>query len=217
MKVVAFNGSPKRNGNTQHIIQMVADELVREGMEVEIIHVGLTATHGCIACNWCAKNRTEQCVFKEDAVNGWIQKMKEADGIILGSPTYYSNIAGTMKCFLDRAFYVAGVNGGLFRGKVGAAVAAVRRTGGMVVYQNLLSYFTISEMNVVSANYWNVVHGGLPGEVMQDEEGVQLSRLLGRNMAWMLKVREATRDTIPFPEAERKVYTNFIRNTRKEE
>lgn len=126
MHVIAFNGSPKENGNTYHALKMVTDELEKERISTEIIHVGRQNIRGCLACGGCIANLNEQCVI-EDEVNGWIQKMKVADGIILGSPVYYASIAGTMKCFLDRAFYVGGVNGNLFRHKVGASVVAVSR------------------------------------------------------------------------------------------
>jgi multimeric flavodoxin WrbA len=135
--------------------------------------------------------------------------MKEADGIVLGSPVYYSGIAGTMKCFLDRTFYVAGVNGNLFRHKVGASVAAVRRTGGSMTFNSLNHYLSISEMLVPSSNYWNVIHGLEPGDAAQDDEGIQIMRMLGKNMAWMLRMREASKNTEP-AESE-KIFTNFIR------
>jgi len=136
MHVVAFNGSPKKEENTYQAIKIVADSLEKEGISTEIIHVGNKTIRGCIACGGCIKNKNEKCVI-DDEVNGWIQKMKSADGIIIGSPVYYASIAGTMKCFLDRAFYVGGVNNGLFRHKVGASVVAVRRSGGVATYDHL--------------------------------------------------------------------------------
>jgi len=210
MNVTAFNGSPRREGNTYHAIKLVADELEREGIQVEIIHVGHKAIRGCTACGICGKNRDERCSF-DDAVNGWIQKMKAADGIILGSPVYYAGINGTMKAFLDRAFFTASASGGLFRHKVGAAVAAVRRTGGIPAIEQMHKYFTISEMPVATSNYWNVVHGGSPGEVLADDEGVQIMQVLGRNMAWLMKLMENGRGRVPEPGQVRKVYTNFVR------
>ncbi|MGL5459491.1 MAG: flavodoxin family protein, partial [Cetobacterium sp.] len=131
MKVVAFNGSPREKGNTYLALRMVGEELEKEGIELEIIHVGNKAIRGCIGCNGCAKNRDEKCVMSEENfVNEWIQKIKEADGVLLGSPVHFASLGATMKAFLDRAFYVASVNGGLFRHKVGASVVAVRRSGG---------------------------------------------------------------------------------------
>lgn len=210
MKVVAFNGSPKEKGNTFHGIRMVAEELEKEGIEVEIIHVGNKAIRGCLACNGCVRNQDEKCVIK-DEVNEWIQKMKEADGIILGSPVHYSAIGGTMKSFLDRAFYVTSVNKSMLRHKVGAAVVAVRRSGGVPTFEQLNNYINYSEMLMPTSNYWNVIHGTAPGEAKEDEEGTQIMRVLGKNMAWLMKLVEFGKGKIEEPEKEGKVFTNFIR------
>ncbi|AUN13827.1 MAG: flavodoxin family protein [Paraclostridium sordellii] len=211
MKVVAFNGSPHKKGNTYNAIETVAKELEKEGIEVEIVHVGNKAIRGCMACGGCSRNQNERCVLDKDEVNEWIQKMKEADGIILGSPVYYSAIAGTMKSFLDRAFYVASSNGGMFRHKVGASVVAVRRSGGIPVFDQLNNYINYSEMIMPTSNYWNVAYGTAPGEVTQDEEGMQIMRVLGKNMAWMMKVVEAGKSQVKENEKEDKIFTNFIR------
>lgn len=210
MKVVAFNGSPKKEGNTFHGIKMVADELEKEGIEVEIIHVGNKTIRGCLACNGCVKNQDEKCVIK-DEVNEWIEKMKEADGIILGSPVHYSSIGATMKAFLDRAFYVTSVNKSMLRHKVGAAVVAVRRSGGVSTFEQLNNYINYSEMLMPTSNYWNVIHGTVPGEVKEDEEGKQIMRVLGKNMAWLMKLVEFGKGKVKEPEKERKILTNFIR------
>ncbi|MDO6353971.1 flavodoxin family protein [Caloramator sp. CAR-1] len=210
MKVVAFNGSPKKEGNTYHAIKIVAEELEKEGIEVEIVHVGDKIIRGCIACGMCYKNKNERCIT-DDEVNEWIQKMKNADGIILGSPVHYSGIAATMKAFLDRAFYVASANGGLFRHKVGASVVAVRRSGGVTTFEQLNNYLLYSEMLIPTTNYWNVIHGAKPGEVYQDEEGVQIMRLLGKNMAWLLKLKKSGEGIVLEPEKEKKIFTNFVR------
>jgi multimeric flavodoxin WrbA len=209
MKVVAINGSPHKDGNTAYALKQTGAELQKEGIEFEVIEVGGKHVRGCIGCNKCAENQNEKCNFTNDIVNESVAKMKEADGIVLGSPVYYSGIAGTMKCFLDRTFYVAAVNGNLFRHKVGASVAAVRRTGGSMTFNGLNHYLSISEMLVPSSNYWNVIHGLEPGDAAQDEEGVQIMRMLGKNMAWMLKRREASKNVEP-AESE-KIFTNFIR------
>jgi multimeric flavodoxin WrbA len=142
-------------------------------------------------------------------LNDSLVKMKEADGIVISSPVYYSGIAGTMKCFLDRAFYVANVNGGWFRHKVGASVVAVRRTGGSMTFNALNHYLSIAEMIIPASNYWNVIHGLAPGDAANDEEGIQIMKILGKNMAWMLKMRERSKDIEPEPV--KKVVTNFIR------
>ena len=211
MKVVAINGSPKKEGNTYHALKMVGAQLEENGIDFEIIHIGNKALRGCLACGNCAKNKDEKCTTTGDNLNEWIQRMKNADGIILASPVYYAGIAGTMKCFLDRAFYVSGSNGGLFRNKVGAAVVAVRRSGGSVTFDSLNHYLTYSEMILATANYWNIIHGRTPGEVDQDLEGAQIMSVLGNNMAWLLKMREQTKDTLPAPAPVKKVVTSFIR------
>ncbi len=212
MKVIAINGSPKAKGNTYHSLAIMGEEFTRQGIEMEIVHVGHKAIHGCIGCGRCAELRTEQCVsFPDDIVNELVQRMKDADGIILASPVYYSGVAGTMKCCIDRAFYVAGVNGGLFRHKIGAAISVQRRTGGSSTLDCLNHYFSISEMPVASSSYWNAIHGQKPGEVEQDEEGVQTLLNLAKNMAWLLKMRHETETTIPKPDSKRGTRTNFIR------
>ena len=210
MKVLAFNGSPNKEGNTWHAINMVAAELEKENIETEIVHVGNKLIRGCTACGQCVKNKNEQCVLPGDEVNAWIQKMKQADGIIFGSPVHYAAMAGTMKSFMDRAFYVAGVNGGLMRHKVGVAVVAVRRSGGLPAFDQLNNFINYSEMLIPTSNYWNVIHGTRPGEVTQDEEGVQIMRVLGKNMAGLLKLVENGRGTVAEPEKEAKQYMNFI-------
>lgn len=211
MKVVAFNGSPNKEGNTYHAIRLVAAELEKDGIETEIVQVGDKAIRGCIACYQCMKNQNEQCAMKGDEVNEWVQKMKGADAIILGSPVHYSAIGGTMKSFLDRAFFVAGVNGGLLRHKVGAAVVAVRRSGGLPTFDQLNHFLNYSEMLLATSNYWNVIHGRTPGEALQDEEGVQIMRVLGKNMSWLLKLVQNGKGVVAEPEREDKVFTHFIR------
>lgn len=211
MKVVAFNGSPNKEGNTWHALKMVTAQLEAEGIETEIVHVGNKLIRGCTACGQCVKNRDEKCVLPGDDVNEWLQKMKRADGIILGSPVHYSAIAGTMKSFLDRAFYVAGVNDAMLRHKVGAAVVAVRRSGGVTTFDQLNNFINYAEMLMPAANYWNVIHGRSPGEVSQDAEGVQIMRVLARNMAWLLKLVDYGKGTITPPEREVKTFMNFIR------
>jgi multimeric flavodoxin WrbA len=211
MKVIAINGSPHKEGNTWHALKIVGTELERNGIDFEILHIGNKAVRGCMACGACFKNRDEKCTIHTDSLNEWIQQLKTADGIILGSPVYYAGIAGTMKCFLDRAFYVAGSNGGLFRQKVGAAVVAVRRTGGSSTFDSLNHYLNYSETILATSNYWNISHGRVPGEVLQDAEGVQIMEVLGRNMAWLLHMREQTKAILTRPEPVRKIMTNFIR------
>lgn len=210
MKVIAINGSPKKQGNTYNALTIVGAELEKQGIEVEIVHIGNKSIRGCIACGACFKNRNEKCII-DDCVNEVIQQMKEADGILLGSPVHYAGMGATMKSFLDRAFYVAGANGGLFRHKVGASAVAVRRTGGMTTFNQLNTYIIYAEMLIPGSNYWNVIHGRMPGEVHQDLEGVQTMRILGKNMAWLLKLAENGKGKVEEPEAEKKEMMHFIR------
>ena len=211
MKVIAINGSPKKDGNTFQSLTMVGNELIASGIDFEILHIGHKLIHGCTACGKCAVNKDEECSIKSDDINKWIQLLKEADGIILGSPVYYSGIAGSMKCFLDRVFYVSGANGNLFRHKVGASVVALRRSGGSSTLDSLNHYLSICEMIIATANYWNAIHGRSVGEVTQDLEGKQTMAVLGKNMAWLLKMKEASRGLVEEPPKEQKIATNFIR------
>jgi len=210
MKVIAINGSPRKEGNTFHALQMVGDELNNEGIQTEIIQVGDKKLQGCLGCGNCARNKDERCVI-DDELNEWLQHMKKADGILLGSPVHYAGIGGTMKSFLDRAFMVAGVNGGLFRHKVGACITAVRRSGGLPAFNQMNVYLLYSEMVIPASNYWNVIHGTKPGDVIKDEEGNQIMRILGKNMAWLMKSLAFSKNEIIPPEKAKKRYTNFIR------
>lgn len=211
MKVVAFNGSPKKNGNTYHAIKLVADKLSEQNIETKIIHVGNKTIRGCLGCNHCARSRDEKCVIVNDEVNDWIQEMKDADGIILGSPVHFSAVAGTMKCFLDRSFYVSSVNRGMLRHKVGASVVAVRRSGGLPAFTQLNNFLNYSEMLMPTSNYWNVIHGTAPGEVLNDLEGVQIMENLGENMAYLLNLKANSKENLVIPASKKKIFTNFIR------
>jgi len=211
MKVIAFNGSPHPNGNTYHALNLVCNELEKEGIETKVVTVGNKMIGGCLACNKCIKNKNEKCINDNDKVNNWIQMIKEADGILLGAPVHYASIPGNMKSFLDRAFYVAGMNNSLFRHKVGASIVAVRRTGGMPAFNELNNFLNYSEMLLPTSNYWNVIHGTSPGEILQDLEGVQTLQILGKNMAYLLKLIDNTKGKIIPPKTERKTVMNFIR------
>nr|WP_319492142.1 flavodoxin family protein [uncultured Desulfobacter sp.] len=211
MKVIGFNGSSRKKGNTACSMNTVFDQLEKAGIETEMILVGKEKIQGCIACHGCVKNQDEACAIKDDPVNEWIQKIKEADGVLLGSPVHFSGVAGTMKSFLDRAFFVASVNGGMFRQKVGATVAAVRRSGGISTLETLNHYINYSEMVMPSSNYWNVAHGLTPGQMEEDAEGKQIMEVLGQNMAWIMKLIAHGKEQIPAPAPARKIMTNFIR------
>jgi multimeric flavodoxin WrbA len=209
MNVIAINGSPRREGNTAFALMQTAKVLEDEGIAVEAIQIGNLHIRGCIACNQCYAHKDEKCIFLDDIVNDTLHKMKEADGIILASPVYYSGIAGTMKCFLDRCFYVSNANGNLFRHKVGASIVAVRRTGGTMTFHGLNQYLTVSEMLLPASNYWNIIHGRNIGDAAADAEGIQIMQVLGKNMAWMLKMKEQTKHTAPA--AIKNITTDLIR------
>ena len=207
MKVIAFNGSPKVNGNTYVSINAVAEELKKEGIDVEIINIGNKNITGCKACGGCSK--TGKCVIN-DGVNDIIEKMKDADGIILGSPVYYAGLNGTMKAFLDRAFMLVGANGAFLRHKVGVSVAVARRAGTIQAVDEMNKFLSFYEMVIPTANYWDVAFGGAPKDALKDEEGMQIMRVLGKNMAWILKLIENGKETIKEPEREVKIKTNYI-------
>lgn len=208
MKVIGINGSPHERGCTYTAIELMAKELEKEKIEVEILQIGKKPFQGCTACNACGKMEDPKCIFGNDLVNECIEKMKNADGIILGSPTYYAAIAGTMKCFLDRFFY-AGSH--VLKHKVGVAVASQRRTGGVEVTQQINNYFNLAHVVIPPSQYWNTIHGNTPDEAMQDLEGVQIMQTLGKNMAWTLKSLKAGSDQVSLPILGNRVWTNFIR------
>lgn len=208
MKVLLFNGSGNEQGCTYTALSEAASALQSEGIETEIFQIGKGAVRDCIGCGACAK--AGACVFNDDAVNEAIAKAKEADGFIFGTPVYYAHPSGRILSFLDRMFYAASAD--TFAYKPGAAVASARRAGTTASLDVLNKYFTIANMPVVSSQYWNMVHGNTPQEVMQDEEGLQIMRTLGRNMAWMLKCIEAGKAAgIHTPKPEKRARTNFIR------
>ncbi len=186
MKVVAFNGSARREGNTHRLITTVLDELRAEGIETSLVWLGAKPLPGCIACYECLKSKNGRCA-QDDEINRYLQMMLEADGIILGSPTYFANVSTNMKALIERCGMVARVNGDLLRRKVGASVVAVRRGGAFHVFNSLNAFFLIGQMVVVGSSYWNLGRGKDPGEVMDDPEGMRTMKDLGRNMAWLLK------------------------------
>lgn len=206
MKVLLVNGSPHRNGCTYTALQEVEKELNAAGVETEIFWIGTRPISGCLGCGQCLK--TGKC-FMDDPVNEFLEKAAEADGFVFGSPVHYASISGALSSFMDRAFYGKGK---IFRYKPAAGIVSCRRGGSTAAFDQLIKYFTISSMPVVSSKYWNMVHGNTPDEVRQDEEGMQVMRELGRNMAWMLKCFEAGRAAgIEPPKKEIPIKTNFIR------
>lgn len=211
MKVMGFNGSARKDGNTSVLIQKVFDELQAEGIETKRVNLGPKSVNGCLACMKCHENKDGHCVQKKDELNDWLDEMKACNGIILGTPVYFADISGQIKCFIDRTGMVARANGNMFQRKVGAGVVAVRRAGSVSAFHSLNSYFTIAEMIVVGSSYWNMGYGRDKGEVLQDEEGLQTMANLGKNMAWLIKTLEAGKAAVPAPETSTAVITNFIR------
>jgi multimeric flavodoxin WrbA len=187
MKVVAFNGSARKGGNTAILIKHVFEELEKEKIATELVELAGKKIRGCTACYKCFANKDKQCAVKDDVVNECIEKMLKADGIILGSPTYFADVSSEIKALIDRAGMTAKANGNMFRRKVGAAVVSVRRGGAVHAFDSLNHFFTIGEMIIPGSCYWNIGIGREPGEVESDEEGVKTMRTLGENMAWLLK------------------------------
>jgi multimeric flavodoxin WrbA len=186
MKVVAFNGSPRVGGNTEQAIKIVFEELQKNGIETELVQLGGRKVYGCLACGKCREKKDKRCVRNDDEMNTYIQKMIEADGIILGSPVYFSNVSTEIKALIDRCGFVTKGNGDLLKGKVGAAVVAARRAGATFTYAAINMFFGISQMIIPSANYWNLTLSLQPGDIQKDAEGQQTFRTLGQNMAHLL-------------------------------
>ncbi|AUS96872.1 NADPH-dependent FMN reductase [Clostridium thermosuccinogenes] len=206
MKVILVNGSPHAKGCTFTALTEVAETLMENGIETEIMQLGTQPISGCLGCGSCIK--TGKC-FIDDVVNVFLSKAGEADGFVFGSPVHYAAASGHLTSFLDRVFFGKSA---LFAYKPGAAVVSCRRGGASAAFDQINKYFTINNMPVVSSQYWNQVHGNTPEEVKQDLEGMQTMRTLGRNMAWLLKCIEAGKKSgIPLPEREPKINTNFIR------
>lgn len=206
MKVLLINGSPKQEGNTAFALNLMADVFQAHEIETEIIQVGNQLIRGCTACGAC--NKLGKCVF-DDIVNETAEKLKGADGIVLGSPVYYASPNGTLLSFLDRLFYSSGSIDK--RMKVGASVVVARRGGCTASMDVLNKYFTISQMPVASGTYWNIIHGAKPGEAELDAEGIRTMRNLAKNMAFLMHSIAIGKESIGLPESEKKVFTNFIR------
>lgn len=206
-KVLLLNGSSRKNGCTHTALCEVEQELQKAGIETEIYHLGKDPIRDCTACQACYK--LGRCVFNDDCVNELIEKAKQADGFVFGTPVYYAHPSGRILSVLDRVFYAGG---SAFAFKPGAAIASARRAGTTASVDVLNKYFTIARMPVVSSNYWNMVHGNTPDEVKQDLEGMQIMRGIGQNMAWMIQCIEAGKQAgIDHPPIEDKIATNFIR------
>ena len=187
MKAIAFNGSARKDSNTATVINCVLEELKKEGIETEVYQLAGKKIHGCRGCYQCYINQDKQCVMKDDIANECIEKMMNAEGIVLGSPVYVADVSPELKALIDRACMVAKANGGMLRRKVGTAVVAVRRAGSVRTMDSINHLFFISEMIVPGSSYWNMAFGLEKGEVEKDAEGMQTMKTLGENMAWLMK------------------------------
>ena len=209
MKVLLVNGSPHKEGCTYTALKEVAKELNKEGIETEIFWIGVKPISGCIACHKCSE--IGKCVF-DDVVNKFAQKAKKADGFVFGTPVHYAAASGAITSFMDRLFYSTFANQNIFRLKPAATVVSARRAGTTATFDQLNKYYTMTQMPVISSRYWNMVHGTNPEEVKKDEEGMQIMRILGKNMAYYLKCIEAGKEKgINPPTLEKIEFTNFIR------
>jgi len=186
MKVVAFNGSPRQGGNTATLLGAVLGELHSQGIETELVHLKGPLS-GCIACFQCFEKKDGRCAQKRDMINECIEKMSGADGIILGSPTYFADLTPELKALIDRAGFVGKANGDMFKRKAGAAVVAVRRAGAIHVFDSINHFFLISQMIIAGSSYWNIGMGLQEKDVEKDGEGIETMRTLGQNMGWLLK------------------------------
>lgn len=191
MKVVAFNGSPRKDGNTAILLNYVLKELSAEGIETELVQLAGKKIIGCRGCYKCWERKDARCAVENDILNECIEKMLDADGILVGSPVYYGDITAEMKALLDRSFFVARGNNFLFSRKVAAAVVAVRRAGASNTLDTMYRYFTPAMMFIPGSTYWNLGVGEAKGEVEKDEEGIATMQNLGRNMAWLMKAVNA--------------------------
>ena len=205
MKVLIINGSPRVDGNTSIAVDEVVKTFEAEGIETEIIQIGNKDVRGCIACGSCAESG--KCVF-DDVVNELASKFEEAEGLIIASPVYYASANATLIACLDRLFYSTHFDKTM---KVGASIVVARRGGCSATYDELNKYFTISGMPVASSQYWNSVHGGGKGDAKQDLEGLRTMRVLGKNMAFLMKSIALGKEKYGLPEEEQRVWTNFIR------
>ena len=205
-KVLLINGSPNKAGCTYTALLEVEKSLNKNGVETEIFQLGKGPVQGCTGCGGCGRNG--KCVF-DDGVNRLVERLDEFDGLVIGSPVYYASPNGALLAFLDRLFFAAGKK---FAGKPGAAVVSCRRGGATAAFDALNKYFSISNMPIVTSQYWNQIHGNTPEEALQDAEGLQTMRTLGENMAWLIKCIRAGRAAgVPEPVYEKKQSTNFIR------
>lgn len=206
MNVLLINGSPHANGCTQTALNEIAEELTRNDIDSTMLHIGREGIKGCTACMGCVK--TGYCVFKDDKVNECIDLLRQADGLIVGSPVYFAGPNASLCAFLDRVFYQKADH---YAFKPGAAIVSSRRGGTSAAFDRLNKYFTFAQMPLVSSHYWNSVHGTSADELKQDVEGLQTMRILARNMAWLLKCIDVAKESVPYPTLEKRTKLNVIR------
>ena len=204
MKVIAVNGSHNADGNTWHCLKVMCDRLEELGIETEILHIGKKAVQGCMGCGGCRNGPEAKCVF-EDVVNEHAAKIRQADGVIFGSPVHYAGLAGDMKSYMDRLFFSAAKS---FKYKPVSCVAALRRSGGVTTTDAFTHYFQIAGMLMAPSCYWNAVHGDKKGEVLQDQEGVDTLRTAAENLGWLVKMLAESK--VPLPQIPARQKTNFI-------
>lgn len=211
MKTLLLNGSPHKQGNTHQALTYVADTLEKEGIQTEIFQLPPDPSRGCIACMACKERANNRCAFDDGSVNTILEKMESADALVIGSPVYYAGPSGHLLSTLDRVFYSGSA---IFKGKPGAAVCVARRGGGTSTLDRLQKYFPIAGMPLAPSTYWPLIYGRAPGEIDQDEEGIQEMQMLGKTISWLLKCIDAGRATgISYPEipSGKKIMTNFVR------
>ena len=206
MKVIAINGSPRKDGNTYTALASMRKIFEDEGIEYEIIHIGTKPVYNCIGCGQCRKSWDKKCIFKDDVLGENIDKITSADGLIFGTPVYYAGISGGMKSFMDRLFYSSASK---LAFKPVAGLCSLRRSGGVETFNQLNNYFSLSRSIIVPTSYWSAFHGAAKGEVVQDLEGMDSAKEIAQNMCWLLKVLAST--DVPLPPAMPKARTNFIR------
>ena len=210
MNVILINGSPRKKGNTSLALEWMAEELQQEGILTETIQIGVRRVRGCIACEHCSTSQDALCAFNDDGIRDLIVKFRQADGIVIGSPVYFGGMAGTLKSAMDRMFYAGRRNGG-YRNKIGAAVVSARRNAAQETFNQIITYYHLSEMVVAPSHTWVTAYGRVKGEIQYDVEGQYVIRHHANAMAWLLKMKEDTKGRVTLPRAEERTIMNFIR------
>ena len=211
MKVIAINASPQKGGNTHLLLGKVCGRFQAQGIETEILSIGGKPVYGCLGCRRCFDSAAHRCVIEGDVISACTERILQADGLLLGSPTYFSDVTTEMKAFIDRIGYVTLANGNPLAGKVGAAVTAVRRAGAQHTLNTMHHLFSILQMPIATSTYWNIGYGAAAGEAAHDSEGIQAMENLGESMAWLMHCIQEGSQTRPFPRGDRSRRLNVIR------